>query len=228
VHATFTPEILGRATTIRVEIRISAGAGEIVPPPLIEGQLRYPAGMNVQLSGLGIDACRIAALQAQGLSACPPDSRMGYGSAVAQAPIKGEAFYETAKIAILRAPEQHGHQAIMLYVYGETGLQADLVLPSPILPAAKPFGGLLAVHVPLVPTVPEGPDVSVTKVDFVLGPKNLTYTERIHKKTVHYKPAGVPLPRRCPRGGFPFQVTLRFMDGERAEGRTAVACPRRR
>jgi hypothetical protein len=213
-------------TTMGVRIEISPG-GELVPPPLISGLLRYPAGLDVQLSGLGIEACSISTLEAFGPQSCPPDSRMGYGSAVAEAPIKGEAFHETAKIAILRAAEDAGHQALLLYVYGETGVHAEIPLLADLLPDPKPFGGLLDIHVPVIETFPQGPDLSVTELWMVLGPANLVYYERLHGRRVAYRPAGIPLPGHCPRGGFPFSVSMGFLGGSQASGATSVACPRK-
>ena len=150
---------------------------------------------------------------------------MGYGSAVAELAIKGEVFRETARIAVVRADEQHGHQAMLLYIYGETGLSAQVVLMGELLPASAPFGGLLDIHVPLVPTFPGGAaDASVTELRLVLGPQNLTYYERVRGRRVSYTPAGIRLPRHCPRGGFPFAARMRFLGGAEADGSAAVPC----
>lgn len=220
------PEALGHSTTVSLRMQIAPG-GELVPPPLIEAELRYPAGLDIQLSGLGIDACSVATLELSGPQGCPPDSLMGRGYAIAELPIKHEAFREVAKIAILRTAEQEGHPALLLYIYGETAVSAQILLPAQLLPAEGPFGGLLAIHVPLVPSLPETPDVSVGEIQLVLGPKDLTYYERVHDKLIAYKPAGVGLPKRCPRGGFRFAIELGFLGGAHASAATAVPCPTR-
>jgi hypothetical protein len=220
------PEVLGHSTTVSLRMQITPG-GELVPPPLIEADLRYPAGLDVQLSGLGIDACSVATLELSGPEGCPPNSLMGRGYAVAELPIKHAAFREAAKIAILRTAEQDGHFALLLYIYGETAVNAQIVLPAQLLPADGPFGGLLAIQVPLVPSLPETPDVSVGEIALVIGPRDLTYYEHIHHKLVAYRPAGVGLPKRCPRGGFRFAIELGFLGGAHASGATAVPCPRR-
>jgi len=125
----------------------------------------------------------------------------------------------------VRSTEQAGHPALLLYVYGGTGLSAQIALVAQLLPAAAPFGGLLDIQVPLVPTFPEGPDVTVSELSLVLGPKNLTYYEHVHDKMVAYKPAGLPLPGYCPKGGFAFAIELTFFDGSHADGSTSVPCP---
>jgi hypothetical protein len=226
LRAALSPEILGHSTTLRLSVQITPTT-ELVPPPLIQGELRYPAGLDVQLSGLGIAACSVATLELSGPQGCPLDSLMGYGSAIAALPIKQKVVREAAQIAVVRTAEQEGHPALTFYVYDETALNAEIVLPAELLPATKPYGGLLDIHVPLVPTFPEGPDVSVSELRLVLGPKNLTYYEHVHHKTLRYKPAGIPLLGPCPRRGFPFTIELTFLGGGRAAGTTAVPCPAR-
>lgn len=225
VRAAFSPYRLGHSTTVRLRIGI-APAGELVPPPVLAGELLYPAGLNIQLSGLGIDACHAAALELFGLQACPPNSVMGYGSAVAELPIKAEVVRETAQIAVVRTDEQAGRPAILFYIYEEPALSAQIVLVAELLPATKPYEGLLDIHLPLIPTFFEGPDVTVSELSLVLGPKNLTYYERVRHKVLRYKPAGIPLPGHCPHRGFPFAVQLSFLGGAHAAGATSVPCPR--
>lgn len=226
LRAAFKPEKLGRHTTVSLRIQIEPH-GTPVPPPLIEADLHYPAGLDIQLSGLGIDACPAATLELLGVEGCPPDSLMGRGSAVAELQIKHQALREAAKIAIVRTVEQDGHFAALLYVYGETAVDARIVLPALLLPDAGPFGGMLAIHVPLVPSVPESPDVAVGEIRLVIGPANLVYHERVGQKIVAYKPPGIGLPGHCPRGGFRFALRLAFLGGESASTATAVPCPRR-
>jgi hypothetical protein len=222
--AELLPQAPRRSAALHVSLQIEPTT-ELVPPPLVEGRLRYPPGLNFQLSGLGIDACSMTKLELFGLQACPPNSLMGYGRAVAELPIKRQVFHEAARIAVVRTDEQAGHPALLLYVYGETGLSAEIVLVAEMLPAAKPYGGLLDIHVPLVPTFTEGPFISLSELSLVIGPENLTYYERIRHKVVAYKPAGIPLPRRCPGGHLPYAIQLRFADASQATGSTAARCP---
>ncbi|MHB1538880.1 MAG: hypothetical protein ACYCUM_04495 [Solirubrobacteraceae bacterium] len=226
VSATLRPKIPGASTTISMTIVIVPN-GTIVPPPLLAAQVSYPAGLDVQLSGLGIASCGLAPLEALGPEGCPPDSVMGRGSAIAQVPIDGGAVSETARLAIVRAAERDGHLALMLVAYDEPALSAQIVLPAELLPADGPFGGRLAIDVPLVPTFPEGPDISVSQIKLVLGPAHLRYRERVHGRVVHYEPAGIKLPGRCTHGGYRFAVQLSFLGGEEASATSAVPCPRR-
>lgn len=227
LRAALRPEALRHASTVYLTIQIAPAPGATVPPPLTEAQVSYPAGLDVPLSGLGIDACTPATLELSGLDGCPPDSLMGNGSAVAELSIKHKALREAAKIAMLRTVEQDGHFSVLLYIYGETAVSANVILPGVLLATSAPYGGLLSFQVPLVPSLPESPNVSVGELTLVVGPKDLVYQELVHKKVLFYRPGGIGLPGRCPRGGFPFAVELGFLGGERAGARTAVPCPRR-
>lgn len=225
LHAAFDPEIPGHSTTVEFRLQITPG-DEIVPPPLTEANVRFPAGLDITLSGLGIDACSTATIELSGPQACPADSLMGEGRTTVEFPIKHELFRETAHIEIVRTAEQDGHLAMLLCVYGEPAVDAQIILASQLLPASGPFGGLLNIQVPLVASLPEAPDVAVAAIQLVLGPKGLTYYEHLHHEVVAYKPTGIDVPRHCPRGGFPFAIELRFLGGDRATSTTAVPCPR--
>jgi hypothetical protein len=225
LHAAFNPERLGQSTTVNLRIQVAPGA-EPIPPPLVQAQVRYPAGLDPQLSGLGIDECTAATLETAGIDGCPVDSVMGEGQAIAEFLIAHRIVREVADITAVRTTEQEGHLTMLMYVYDETAVSAQLILTGQLLPAAGPFAGLLDIHLPLLQSLPGTPDVSVAEIQLGLGPESLTYSENIAGKMVHYIPEGIDLPKHCPRGGFPFAVTLGFADGSHAQARTAVPCPR--
>jgi hypothetical protein len=224
LHAAFNPERLGQSTTVNLRILIAPGA-EPIPPPIVQAELRYPAGLDAQLSGLGIDECTAATLETAGIDACPPDSVMGEGQAIAEFLIAHHIVREVAAMTAVRTTEQGGHLTMLLYLYDETAVSAQLILTSQLLPAGGPFAGLVDIQIPLVQSLPGTPDVSVSEIQLGLGPESLTYTENVAGKIIHYIPEGINLPKHCPRGGFPFAVTLGFADGSHASGRTAVPCP---
>ena len=55
----------------------------------------------------------------------------------------------------------------------------------------------------------------------------LTYYERVHGRTVAYRPQGIGLPDSCPRGGWKLAARFTFIDGSASRARTAVRCPAR-
>jgi hypothetical protein len=151
---------------------------------------------------------------------------MGAGEALAEIPVGPDIVRETANVAIMRAPTQEGRLGLLFYVEGESPVSAQIVFPGLLEPAAAPFGGAVTISIPLVPSLPDGPDVAVVRLSSTLGPRHLTYYERAGGRTVAYNPRGVLLPRVCPPGGFRFAGTFRFLDGASTAVTTTVACPR--
>jgi hypothetical protein len=223
----FTPERLGRSTTVHLGFQITASSAR-VPSPLTQLDLFYPAHLGIGVSGLGLEACSAATLEAQGPSGCPTDSIMGHGSAFAEVPFGTEVIGETTSVAVVRAPDQNGRLAMMIYAEGVTPVDAAVVFPALVTPARRPFGGDIKMTVPLVPSLPEGPDVAVVRVSSTIGPSHLTYYEDLRGRRVPYTPRGILLPERCPKAGFKFAATFGFLDGSRATVETSVPCPRTR
>lgn len=224
-RVTFTPERLGHGTTVNVSAQIAAPA-DSVPPPLTTLDIHYPRQLGVATGGLGLSTCTQATLQALGPEGCPANSRMGQGTATAEIPIGPIIIRETAEVAIIRGPEREGHLALLFYAEGKTPVNAQIAFPGLLRPGPE---GDESIHidVPLVPSVPEGPDVAVVRLHATLGPRGLTYYEHTHGHTIAYRPQGVLLPNKCPRGGFAFSATFGFLDGSTTNAQATVPCPAR-
>lgn len=227
LSATLTPERLGHGTTVGFAFEVAA-PNDKAPPPLTGVELSYPGNLGFALSGLGLQTCEPTTLEALGPSGCPADSRMGFGAALAEIPIGPDIVREPAEVAIVRAPTREGHLALLFYADGESPVSAQIVFPGLLVPAPAPFGGKVNIDVPLVPSLPEAPDVAVVQLTSTLGPEHLTYYERVRGKTIAYNPHGVLLPKVCPRGGFRFSGRFRFLDGSEANATAVVPCPHRR
>ncbi len=152
---------------------------------------------------------------------------MGDGQAIAEFLIGRHIVREVASLTALRTTEKEGHLTMLMYLYDETAVSTQLILTGQLLPADGPFAGNLDIHVPLLQSIAGAPNVSVAEIALGLGPESLTYSEVLAGKTTHYVPEGITLPKHCPRGGFPFAVTLGFEGGSHASARTAVPCPAR-
>jgi hypothetical protein len=222
--AAFVPEQLGQRTTLEFAFSFSAPAGQ-VPPPLTQIELRYPKYLGLGLSGLGLATCTAQTLEVSGPPGCPPNSVMGYGGGVTGIVLGTSIVSEGAPITIVRAPDQEGHIAVLFSSEGKTPVDTRIVFPGLLLPAPSPFGGLVSIGVPLVPTLPGAPYISVIQLHATLGPEGVTYYEDVGGKTLAYKPRGILLPKTCPRGGFPFSVQFGFLDGSLSTGYTSVPCP---
>jgi hypothetical protein len=218
---------LGHGTTIGFDLRVTAPAGH-VPPPLTQVEVRYPYNLGITTSGLGLAICTPHTLEALGPAGCPPDSRMGYGSALVEIPIGSETVHEAAQVTLLRGPTHGTHLALLVSVNAEVPVWAPLTLPALLLPAPAPYGGSLTIAVPLVPTfpgTPDAPDAAVTRLSATIGSQHLIYYEDLRGRLVAYHPTGILLPNVCPRGGFPFAASLTFAEGTHASASTTVPCP---
>ncbi len=225
LKVSFTPERLGASTTLAFAFYITGSGGQL-PPPLTKVNLLYPANLGIVTSGLGLSTCSRAQLETNG--ACPPDSLMGYGNALAEIPIGTETIREHAQITTWMAPIENGHLGLLFLAQANTPVQAELIFTSLILNAPAPFGGSLTTTVPIIPGIPQAPDISVTQLRSTLGPMHITYYQRFHGKTTAYHPQGLSLPRTCPHGGFPFAATFTFLNGSHATATAKVPCPRHR
>lgn len=74
------------------------------------------------------------------------------------------------------------------------------------------------MEVPLIETLPGADDASVTSFKVRLGA-----AYRKGRRTVSY----LTTPKRCPRGGFPTKMELKFLSGETVTVAAAVPCPAR-
>jgi hypothetical protein len=225
LNATLTPEHLGQGTTVGFELQITAG-GE-TPPPITALDVFYPENLGIAVSGLGLATCTPQTLETFGPHGCPANSRMGYGTAVIEVPLGPEAFIETAHITILRAPTHDGHLALLFNIEGKEPVSAQIVLDSLLLPTPAPYGGRIGIPIPIVPSLPAGPDASVVRLHATIGPQHITYYEQLHGRTIAYRPKGLQLPNSCPRRGFPFAATLTFLEGSQVSAHASVRCPTR-
>ncbi len=223
--ATFSPEHLGAGTTIRIGFQVSTPAGR-APSPVTDVELLLPHGLSIATSDLGLETCQPAQLEANGLAGCPTDSLMGRGSAAAQVPFGAASVTENAPIELFSGPLQEGHPQLLFFAEGEYPVLANLIFGALVLPAQAPFGGTLNATLPLVPSVTDGPDVALVRLQTTIGAKGIVYTERVKGKTIKFRPRGIVLPKSCPHGGFAFAAHLTFQDTTHASTTTVVPCPR--
>jgi hypothetical protein len=224
LNASFSPNRLGTPTTITFGFHLTTTEGT-APPPLTGMDLEMPAGMNYTTTTLGLAICQPAALAAKGLAGCPPNSRLGYGSADVEVPFGTGAGHEIPEIQAVSGPSPKGNLTVLFYANGLYPVYAQLAFSGEVLPDSGRFGSQLATSVPLITSVPGGPDVSVLSVTSTIGPSHLTYYKHVHGHRVSFHPRGVSVPERCPRGGFPFAAEFTFLDGSHTSAQTTVPCP---
>jgi hypothetical protein len=215
--AAFTPLRLGAPTTVSFAFEIAATRS----PALLTGiRLAYPPNLGFATSGLGVASCSAAVIQSGGPLACPANSRMGAGTATVQVPFGPFLVKEQVLLFVFAGPSPEGYLRLLISAIGEVPVSARLILSGELR------GGHLAVTVPPIPGLPDGPYVALTSLRLTIG-GSLTYYEHRRGRTVAYRPPGVGLPTSCPRRGFAFAATFMFLDGSRTGARTAVRCPSR-
>jgi hypothetical protein len=224
LNASFAPDRLGAPTTITFGFHLATTEGT-APPPLTGMDLKIPAGVNYTTTTLGLAICRPATLAAKGLAGCPANSRLGYGSADVEVPFGSGSGHEIPEVQALAGPSPNGNLVVLFYANGLYPVYAQIAFSGEVLPDSGRFGSQLATTVPLIASVPGGPDVSVVSVTSTIGPSHLTYYKHVHGRLVAFHPRGVAVPERCPAGGFPFAAEFTFLDGTHTSAQTTVPCP---
>jgi len=225
LHASFSPDRRGAPTTISFGFHLATSEGT-APPPLSSIDLRMPAGINYTTTTLGLAICQPAVLLAKGLAGCPANSRLGYGNALVEVPFGTGSGHEIPEVQALAGPSPKGNLVVLFYANGLYPVDAQLAFSGEVLPDSGRFGSQLQTNVPLVASVPGGPDVSVVSVTSTIGPSHLLYYHHVHGHRVAFHPRGVSVPERCPHGGFPFSAQFTFVDSSQTNAQTTVPCPR--
>jgi hypothetical protein len=227
LHTSFSPNRLGASTTIGFGFDI-AGSNGASPSPLSNVSLRLPAGIDYLTTTLGLAICQPAALLEHGPAGCSPNSRLGFGSAFVEVPFGETSGHEIPDIQALMGPPHDGNIVVLFYADGREPIYAQLIFQGELIAGSQTLGGSLNAAIPLVPSVPAGPPVSIVRVRTTIGPAHLTYYERVRGHTVSFHPKGVSLPQHCPNGGFAFSAKFSFVDGTSTVANSTVPCPPRR
>jgi hypothetical protein len=224
LRTSFTPDRLGASTTVSFGFTVRTN-DELAPPPLTGLDLHMPAGMNYIETTLGLATCSTHTLEVKGAAGCPANSRLGFGSAFVEVPFGKGAGHELPAIEAFMGESRTGNMLVLFYVDGRTPVYGQYVFTGEVLPAEGIFGSQLSAIIPLVPSVPGGPDVSIVRAQAAIGPQHLTYYRRRHGKLQAFKPRGIAVPEHCPRKGFPFLAEFSFQDGSHARASSTVPCP---
>jgi hypothetical protein len=227
--AGFSPYRLGRSTTLKLALKLGvAGAPGGLPSPVTSFNMRIPTDLELIGSSLGLAICPPEALLAGGQESCSPNARLGFGSAEIEVPLGPEAVPEAASIDAEMGPPVEGQIGVLLYAEAGAPVAAQLIFPGVLFGSAGSTGQSLDTAVPLIPTLPGAPDISMVSMNLSLGPDQLTYYKQVNGRTVGYRPEGIALPASCPRGGFRFESDISFQDGTSVTASSTVPCPARR
>jgi hypothetical protein len=221
--SSFTPNKLGTPTNLATEATFaSEGAA---PAPLSEVVTYAPAGMGVDLHGMG--ACEKVKLEEEGPRGCPEGSRIGFGGGVGLVQVAKEPVKEPYTLDLFLGPKQSGRLLILIYVDAAAPVSLQLVLAAREIRAPRPYGFGFAVAIPPIYTLPGAADASLESTYLSLGGASIAYYRdaRARRGLMHVR--GLVVPKSCPRGGFPFKTVVSFESGATETDSYTSPCPRR-
>ncbi len=224
LKVSLSPYRLKVNTALTFAIHIGSTTGS-TPSPVTSVNVRFPAGMGLTTSQLGLAECDLQSLRAMGVAGCPQESVMGFGTALMRTAVGSESLEVPIGLTLFMAPTRDEHTALLIYAEGESSIIAELGFPGFMLGASGLFGTRIDLMIPTIVTVPGDPAASLVNMRIAVDPKQLLYPERVHGKLVRYHPRGMAIPAVCPVGGFPFAANLHFADNTSVTATTTVACP---
>jgi hypothetical protein len=224
LHAGFKPDRAGASTTI------SFGFTVAQPAPVRGIEVDLPAGMGFATATLGFATCKPAVFEARGASGCPADSRVGRGTAYAEAPFldaesRLKPTFETAKLETFFGPIEGDAQIVLFWLEGSWPSIYSEPLIARAVATPPTYGERLTLEVPLLLAAPEGPYVDLRGFETTIGPEHITYYIHRHGRAIPFKPRGLSVPERCPRGGYPVRASFTWWEGgEASHALTRVPC----
>jgi hypothetical protein len=212
--ATASPNRLGAKGSLTVAIHFTGGEAGI-PTPVSRTVVRFPAGMSIEIPHLR--SCSAEHLQNLGASQCPAQSKLGQGRALVESRQGSETIVENVALSAFLGPPQHLQPTLEVLGEGTTPIAVRLLADGRVLLDRAPYGEMLVMDMPPIPTVPPSPDASI--VDFSLTVGAMQRDGRAGNAIV--------MPARCPAGGFPFAGEFTYLDGSSSSAKTTIPCPRR-
>ncbi len=185
-----------------------------VPTPVRRTLLRFPTGLNVEIPLLR--SCDAARLRAHGPSACPPQSHIGSGHALAEVHAGSQTIAEHITLWVFLGPLHNLSPTFLILGRGYTPFNERVVIAGSTLSDSLPFGEDLAMTIPPIPTLPLEPDASIVSMSLSVG------STSAHAS----RAATVVVPHHCPAGGFPFAAAFTYADGSTGHANAAAHCPR--
>lgn len=156
--------------------------------------------------------CDPVRLGGAGPKACPAGSKLGSGTALADArPLVNPVH---ATLTMYNAKPKNGNPVFIFYAQA-TEVAVNIVIQAELKKASGKYGYRLDVPIPRIPTLPGQDDASIHDIDI-----DVAATTRSKGKTIYLLQA----PTSCPSGGFPFQTTFNFNDDQTLTSSSAISC----
>ncbi len=213
IRPILSPDRLGAEGALRLTINYLSNESA-VPLPVSGTVLRFPAGLGVEIPHLR--SCSLTRLRAQGPKACPPQSLLGHGHAIAEAQAGSQIISEGIDLTLFVGPFHNLQPTFEILGQGYTPFDERVVLTGTVRPDNPPYGEDLVLSIPPIPTLPLEPDASILSMSLTVG----TVKPR-HPITVNT----IVVPPSCPTGGFPFAAEFTYADGSTSSALASAACP---
>lgn len=156
--------------------------------------------------------CDPVRLRGGGPSACPSGSRLGGGTALADArPLVNPVH---ATVSMFNGKPKNGNP-VFLFLAQATEVSVDILLTGELKRTSGRFGYRLEIPLPRIPTLPGQPDAAVHEIDVNVNATTLRKGKRVYL---------LQAPSSCPSGGFPFQTTFSFYDDQRLTTNSSISC----
>lgn len=209
--ASLSPDRLGARGALAVAIRY-AGGTRGVPSPVRRVVLELPAELSLEIPRLR--SCSAARLRAHGPRACPAQSRIAHGSALAEARIGSVLFTEHVTLSAFVGPLRGIEPTLELFGRGLTPFDERVLLTGTLGPAPRPYGETLTISIPRIRTLRFERAASLTSLALTFGTSHPARASNV-----------IRVPRRCPAGGFPFTAAFTYADGTGSTVTAVVPCP---
>ena len=208
-----TGDILGAGTAIEGEVKISGTEYGGFPPPITGGSFFAPAG--VKLHTQGFTTCPDAILESHEVTHCPKKSfASSIGSVSGVVSFGATRVHESLSLQGFFAPGGE----LAFFAEGRSPAVIEVMAKVGVTSGGSEFGPVYNASVPLVETVPGAPYGVVEAVKLKVGAAFMQ-----GGKLISY----ITLPKKCPRGGFPVRLEVKFLLGEPVTVDAVMPCPRK-
>jgi len=208
-----TGNILGAPAALETQMSISGSEYFGGPSPITSVVAYLPNGTKLNPSAFL--TCSGAILASHEVQKCPRRS-----IASPKGEVRGMVSFGSSRVfekATLQAFFSSGNK-LTFFAEGREPALLEVLSVGGFSTAPKPFGPKLSVAVPLVLTVPEAPYASEQSIKIVIGAAYKKGSKLISYGTV---------PKKCPKGGFPGKVEIKFLSGEAVTSTIKVPCPKK-
>lgn len=210
--ASHSPNKAKKGTFLSINLAIDCPGKQCQAPPAPVGKaspvtktiVHLPKGMKFGYKAFA--KCNPAKLSAQGVAGCPKKSKVGSGNLTAD----GRPVVETpvrGTVTAFNGTYSGGKPRYLLYVIPE--------LSSPIVLVGSLRGTTLTIPVPLIPTLPDQPNATLTKFFVKTGGK-----VKKGKKKINY----ITNAKKCPAGGYAWKFDFTYENGETLSPTDTAPC----